>query len=87
MREVTWYAYPNPTDYGLNFTAVTAANNDATWCPGTPQGIPFTASLTAAGQAAFGYLRPDVALSIEGPCACTATWGSRRRGRMRRRCW
>ena len=68
VREVTWYAYPNPTDYGLNFTAVTAANNDATWCPGTPQGIPFTASLTAAGQAAFGYLRPDVALSIEGPC-------------------
>jgi len=49
MREVTWYAYPNPTDYGLNFTAVTAANNDATWCPGTAQGIPFTASLTAAG--------------------------------------
>ena len=68
VREVTWYAYPNPTDYGLNFTAVTAANNDATWCPGTAQGIPFTASLTAAGQAAFGYLRPDVALSIQGPC-------------------
>ena len=68
VREVTWYAYPNPTDYGLNFTAVTAANNDATWCPGTAQGIPFTASLTAAGQAAFSYLRPDVALSIEGPC-------------------
>ena len=68
VREVTWYAYPNPTDYGLNFTAVTAANNDATWCPGTAQGIPFTASLTAAGQAAFSYLRPDVALSIQGPC-------------------
>ena len=68
VREVTWYAYPNPTDYGLNFTAVTAANNDAVWCPGTPQGIPFNASLTAAGQAAFGYLRPDVALSIQGPC-------------------
>ena len=68
VREVTWYAYPNPTDYGLNFTAVTAANNDATFCPGTPLGIPFTASLTPAGQTAFGYLRPDVALSIEGPC-------------------
>ena len=40
----------------------------STCCPGTPQGIPFTASLTAAGQAAFSYLRPDVALSIEGPC-------------------
>ena len=68
VREVTWYAYPNPTDYGLNFTAVTAANNDPVWCPGTPQGIPFNASLTAAGQAAFSYLRPDLALSIQGPC-------------------
>ena len=47
---------------------MTAANNDAVWCPGTPQGIPFTASLTPAGQAAFSYLRPDVALSIQGPC-------------------
>ena len=37
-------------------------------CGGPPQGIPFTAALTAAGQAAFGYLRPDVALSIQGPC-------------------
>ena len=47
---------------------MTAANNDPVWCPGTPQGIPFNASLTPAGQAAFSYLRPDVALSIQGPC-------------------
>ena len=63
VREVTWYAYPNPSDYGLNFAATTYEG-----CGGPAQGIPFTAALTAAGQAAFGYLRPDVALSIEGPC-------------------
>ena len=63
VREVTWYAYPNPSDYGLDFAATTYEG-----CGGPAQGIPFTAALTAAGQAAFGYLRPDVALSIEGPC-------------------
>jgi hypothetical protein len=68
VREVTWYAYPNAVDYGLVPTAVTAANNDPVWCPGTPSGIPFNATLTAEGQNAFSYLRPDLALSIEGPC-------------------
>jgi len=63
VRQVTWYAYPYAVDYGLDFVAVTSDPG----CGGVT-GIPFTATLTSAGQAAFGYLRPDLSLSIEGPC-------------------
>jgi hypothetical protein len=68
VRETTLYAYPNPVDYGLQFAAVTAANNDPVWCPGTPQGIPFNATFTPTGQSTFPYLRPDLSLSIQGSC-------------------
>ena len=91
VREVTWYAYPNPTDYGLNFTAVTAANNDATWCPGTPQGMPFNGvvdgggaggvRLSAAGRGA--QHRGAVHVRLSGPAGggggCHAAAGEWRR--------
>ncbi|MDW8099051.1 MAG: hypothetical protein RML36_06150 [Anaerolineae bacterium] len=67
VRRVTWYAYPNAQDYGLDFAEVVAAHNHSL-CPGTSQGVPLTASLTDAGRQVFHYLRPDLSLSIEGVC-------------------
>ena len=63
VRQVTWYAFPNSTDYGLNLTAYTYEG-----CGGAASGIPFNASLSSAGQAVFSYLRSDVSLSIQGSC-------------------
>ncbi len=68
VRHVTWYAFPNAADHGLDFVSVVAANNEPTFCPGTPVGIPFDASLTTAATVTFDYLRPDIALPIDGPC-------------------
>ncbi|HBX69079.1 MAG TPA: hypothetical protein DEH25_06785 [Chloroflexi bacterium] len=67
VRQVTWYAYPSAGDYGLDFTRVVAANNE-TWCPGTPQGVPFNASLTTTGQSVFHYLHSNVLIPMDGGC-------------------
>ena len=68
VRQVTLYAYPDPTTYGLVLERVVAANNDPVWCPGFSIGIPFNAALTEAGRTELAYLKPDISLAIDGPC-------------------
>lgn len=62
VRQVTWYAYPSATPYGLDFVRVVTGD-----CGATP-GNPFDASLTTAGADAFHYLKSGIALPIDGPC-------------------
>ena len=50
VRHVTWYTYPNPTDYGLNSV-------------GSPT-FPLDTFLTTGGQEVFSYLRTDITLTM-----------------------
>lgn len=61
-RQVTWYAYPSATPYGLDFVRV------VTGACGEVPGNPFAASLTTAGVDTFHYLKSEIALPIDGPC-------------------
>lgn len=61
VRRLTWYAdNPYELDYGLVY-------------PATPTSATFTTTLTAAGQAVFGYLQPEIHLPIEGAYAYLTT--------------
>ena len=62
VRQVTWYAYPAPTPYGLDFVRVVADG-----CASTTVAL-FNASLTPAGATTFHYLKDDLALPIIGYC-------------------
>jgi hypothetical protein len=63
VRQVTWYAYPSPDPYGLDFVSVVTGE-----CGAPAQGAPFNAALTAVGADIFHYLKPDISLPIDGPC-------------------
>ncbi len=52
VRRVTWYAYPEATQYGLDFVDGTLS--------------PVTVTMTDPGKEVFGYLKPDVTLSLTG---------------------
>lgn len=53
VREVTCYAYPDATEYGLVNAGVAP--------------LPLAVSLTAAGQAVFSYLQPGATMLLQTP--------------------
>ncbi|MBN1249227.1 MAG: hypothetical protein JXC32_16330, partial [Anaerolineae bacterium] len=52
VRRVTWYAYPEASQYGLEYVGGTSA--------------PVTVTLTTAGDAVFGYLQPGLSVALTG---------------------
>ena len=71
VRQAIWYAWPSPLDNGLTYVRTVMGNNDTLWCPGTPEGVPFDATLSTAGQTVFPYLKTGVVMTIDGNCL----WG------------